>query len=118
MGDKQTMTKIGQGTRTSGGACSGVLRQVDSVKDVLGLLKQDVSEAILLTPTASATIMTPLFPRIKGVVCTTGGATSHVAIVAREFNLTCVMAADIDFEGQLEGARVNIDADGQIFLEG
>ncbi len=66
------MKKIGQGIVTSGNGCKGVLRVVESVADVLRLLKEDISDVILLTPTASATIMTPLFPRIIGVICTTG----------------------------------------------
>jgi len=117
MGDDRATIRIGRGNRTSGGACSGVLRRVESVSDVLRLLKEDVSGTILLTPTASATIMTPLFPRIRGVVCTTGGATSHVAIVAREFNLTCVMGVRFEFDGDPDGRPVRIDADGGIYLE-
>jgi len=111
------MKKIGQGIPTSGQGCHGVLRVVESVADVLRLLKDDMSNAILLTPTASATIMTPLFPRIKGVLCTTGGATSHVAIIAREFDLTCIMGVDFDYDGSLDGCTISIDAKGAIYLE-
>jgi phosphohistidine swiveling domain-containing protein len=111
------MVKIGQGNITSGGNCQGVLRVVESVEDVLRLMKEDISATILLTPTASATIMTPLFPRIKGVVCTTGGPTSHVAIVAREFDLACIMGAQFDFHGDLDGCAVSLNAEGEIFTE-
>jgi phosphohistidine swiveling domain-containing protein len=90
---------------------------VESVADVLGLLKEDVSDVVLFTPTASATIMTPLFPRIKAVVCTTGGETSHVAIVAREFNLPCIMGSEIDYDGELDGCIVNFNQEGEIFFE-
>jgi phosphoenolpyruvate-protein kinase (PTS system EI component) len=90
---------------------------VESVADVLGLLKDDVSDVVLFTPTASATIMTPLFPRIKGLVCTTGGETSHVAIVAREFNLPCIMGSEIDYDGELDGCIVNFNQEGEIFFE-
>ncbi len=111
------MEKIGQGNVTSGNGCQGVLRVVESVQDVLGLLKEDISDVILFTPTASATIMTPLFPRIKGVVCSTGGATSHVAIVAREFDLSCIMGAQFDYEGKLDGVDVSMNAEGEIFAQ-
>jgi len=111
------MVKIGQGNVTSGKGCQGVLRVVESVEDVLGLMKEDISNVILLTPTASATIMTPLFPRIKGVVCSTGGATSHVAIVAREFDLSCVMGVQFDFEGELDGCVIIMNVEGEIFAE-
>lgn len=111
------MVKIGQGNVTSGGDCQGVLRVVESVEDVFGLMKEDISEVILLTPTASATIMTPLFPRIKGVVCSTGGATSHVAIVAREFDLSCIMGVQFDYEGELDGCVISMNTEGDIFAE-
>ena len=111
------MVKIGQGNVTSGSGCQGVLRVVESVEDVLGLMKEDISDVILLTPTASATIMTPLFPRIKGVVCSTGGATSHVAIVAREFDLSCIMGVQFDYEGELDGCAIDMNAEGEIFAE-
>ncbi len=111
------MEKIGQGNVTSGSDCRGVLRLVESVADVLRLLKEDTSDVILLTPTASATIMAPLFPRIKGVVCTTGGATSHVGIVAREFDLACIMGAQLGDIAKLDGCAVSMNAQGEIFTE-
>ena len=111
------MVRVGQGNVTSGNGCRGTLRVVETVADVLGLLKEDVSEVVLYTPTASATIMTPLFPRIKGVVCSTGGETSHVAIVAREFNLPCIMGSEIEYDGALDGCIVNFNEEGEIFFE-
>ena len=111
------MVKIGQGNVTSGSGCRGVLRVVESVADVLGLMKEDISDVILFTPTASATIMTPLFPRIKGVVCSTGGATSHVAIVAREFDLSCAMGVQFDYQGELDGCAISMNVEGEIFVE-
>jgi phosphohistidine swiveling domain-containing protein len=111
------MEKIGQGNVTSGSGCEGVLRVVESVADVLRLLKEDLSNVILLTPTASATIMTPLFPRIIGVLCTSGGPTSHVAIVAREFDLSCVMGVEFSRAEALDGCAIHVNAQGEIFAE-
>lgn len=111
------MVKIGQGNVTSGKGCRGVLRVVESVADVLRLLKEDISDVILLTPTASATIMTPLFPRIIGVICTTGGATSHVAIVAREFDLACIMGVEFSQDVALDGCAISVNEQGEIFVE-
>ena len=111
------MKKIGQGNPTSGKGCQGVLRAVNDVPDVLRLLKEDLSEVILFTRSASATVVTPLFPRIKGVVCTTGGDTSHIAIVAREFDLACLMGAQLEFDGEIEGRSCHFDEEGELFLE-
>ncbi len=111
------MVRIGQGMLTSGNECRGTLRVVDSVADVLRLMKVDLSDVVIFTRAASATTVTPLFPKIKGIVCTAGGATSHLAIVAREFDLACVMGSQIDYEGKLDGRTVNFNPKGEIFLE-
>ena len=111
------MQKIGQGNVTSGQSCQGTLRVVESIPEVLQLMKEDLSEVVVFTREASATAVTPLFPKIKGVVCTLGGATSHLAIVAREFNLACIMGSDITYDGELDGRTVNFNSDGEIFLE-
>lgn len=111
------MIKIGQGNLTSGGECRGTLRVVENVADVLRLMKEDLVDAVLFTRAASVTAVTPLFPKIKGVICTQGGVTSHLAIVAREFDLPCVMGSEIGYEGELEGCAIYFDREGEIFAE-
>ncbi len=32
---------------------------------------------------------------LNGIVCTTGGAGSHLAIVSREFDIPCIMALEL-----------------------
>jgi phosphoenolpyruvate-protein kinase (PTS system EI component) len=111
------MQKIGKGMLTSGAECTGTLREVDSVPDVLRLMSTDLSDVILYMKSASVTAVTPLCAKIKGVICTAGGPTSHLAIVAREFDLPCVMASEIDFQGTLDGQTVTFNREGDIFLE-
>ena len=110
------MRKIGQGMLTSGGECSGTLRVVDTIQDVLRLMKGDLSDVILYMKAASVTTATPLFAKIRGVLCTTGGATSHLAIVAREFDLPCVMACQIDGDHPGDGQTVSFNRSGEVFL--
>lgn len=112
------MQTIGRGLVTSGGECRGTLRLVESIEDVLRLMKGDLSEVIVLTQSASATAITPLFPRIRGLVCTSGGPTSHLAIVAREFDLPCLMGSDIHFSDLLDGKPAMLTAGGEILVEG
>jgi len=111
------MVKIGQGNVTSGTGCRGALRVVENVPDVLALMKEDLSGVVIFTREASATAVAPLFPKIRGIVCTLGGATSHLAIVAREFDLACIMGSQIDLDGELDGCVIQFNADGEIFLE-
>ncbi|MGA9640284.1 MAG: PEP-utilizing enzyme [Terriglobales bacterium] len=110
------MQKLGRGMLISGAECTGVLRVVETVQDVIALMKTDVSNVILFTRSASATTVTPLFSRIKGVVCTAGGPTSHLAIVAREFDIPCVMASEIYYDGNLDLQNILINKEGEIFL--
>lgn len=107
--------KITQGLVASGAGCEGVIRRAAEVTEVLALMKEpDLSETILLTESATATAVVPLLSRVRGLVCTSGGITSHLAIVSREFGLPCVMAAPVDDPTALEGVRVVVEADGTV----
>lgn len=110
------MQKIGHGTLTSGRSGGGTVRLVDTVQDVLRLMKTDLAETILLTTAASATAVIPLFSRVKGVICTAGGATSHLAIVAREFDLPCIMGSELPGARELDGKDIAFNDQGEIFL--
>lgn len=108
------MAPIGKGEVVSGKGCEGVLHSATTVDEVFQLLKKpNLDEIILLTDSASATAVVPLLAKVKGVVCRSGGATSHLATVSREFGLACVMGAELQ-EDDLEGAHVVVHEDGQI----
>jgi len=111
------MRKIGEGESVSGHGAVGILRKVETIEDVLRLMETDLSETIVFTPSASVTAITPILPKIRGLICASGGFTSHLAIVAREFDLPCVMGSRIDDVEALEGHRVRFTAEGEIFLE-
>jgi rifampicin phosphotransferase len=60
---------------------------------------------------------TPLFAYAAGVVTDTGGATSHAAIVAREYGIPAVMGARGATERILDGQEILIDgAEGRVVL--
>jgi len=104
---------IGRGQLVSGSSVEGVLCRADDVQQVFALMKRpDLDEVILLTESASATAVVPLLAKVRGVVCRSGGMTSHLAIVAREFGLPCILGAEFDAEA--DGRRVVLNADGTI----
>jgi phosphohistidine swiveling domain-containing protein len=106
---------IGHGTTVSGGAVKGRLRTANTIDEVFALLQApDLEETIIITDSPSATAVVPLLARVKGVICRTGGLTSHLAIVCREFELACVVAADLPDATALEGTRGGILPDGSI----
>ena len=106
---------VGRGLVASGKGCVGVVRRASRVADVFALMKEpSLGETILLTEFATATAVVPLLGKVRGLVCTSGGITSHLAIVSREFGLTCLMAASIEDPEALEGVRVTLTEDGTI----
>jgi|FaiFalFF_MnMetaG_3_1042247.scaffolds.fasta_scaffold01018_6 phosphohistidine swiveling domain-containing protein len=112
------MRKIGEGEPTSGQGAVGILRKVETLEDVLRLMETDLSETIVFTPSASVTAVTPILPKIRGIICASGGFTSHLAIVAREFDLPCLMGSRLEEEvSAFEGRRIRFTAQGEIFLE-
>lgn len=108
------MEPIARGLLVSGTGCEGTVRCANTVGEVVALMQEDLGQTILLTDSPAATVVVPLLPRVCGLICRSGGTTSHLAIVSREFGLTCVMGASIDDPAVLEGARVAIGADGII----
>ncbi len=111
------MRKVGEGEPIGGRGAVGILRKVETIEDVLRVMETDLSETIVFTPSASVTAITPILPKIRGLICASGGVTSHLAIVAREFDLPCVMGGRVEGVEALEGRRVRFTAEGEIFLE-
>lgn len=106
---------VARGLVASGGGCEGVVRRAADVADVFALLQDpDLPETILLTESASATAIVPLLGRVRGLICTSGGITSHLAMVAREFGLSCLMAAEVEDPASLVGMRVVVAGDGTV----
>jgi phosphoenolpyruvate-protein kinase (PTS system EI component) len=106
---------MGRGELVNGAGVTGVLRRADTLEQVFALMKrEDLDETILLCESASASAVAPVLPRIKGLVCESGGATSHLAIIGREFNLTCLMSTRFDTDEDLDGATVEIGPEGTV----
>ena len=109
------MPAIGHGMKVSGTETEGVLRAANNTDQVFALMRHErLDEVILLTDSASATAVVPLLAKVRGVVCRSGGMTSHLAIVSREFGLPCIVGAEIEEPDGLEGRRVLLGADGSV----
>ena len=111
------MTVIGSGQVVSGKGAEGILCSADEIAQVLELMKRpDLDEVILLTQSAAATAVIPLLAKVRGIVCRSGGMTSHLAIVSREFGLPCIVGAELDDPAAADGKRVELAEDGSIRL--
>lgn len=105
----------GKGELTSGGAFTGIARDASDLKAVMALLDDPkLGETALIVNSSSATAVVPVLTRVRGIVCLSGGPTSHLALVARECSLPCVMGATIDADGPLDGRLLSVSDDGTI----
>lgn len=110
-------TPVGHGTLVSGGAFEGVAAAADDPADVVALVgRSDVNELVLIVASPSATALVPLMASVRGVICLGGGPTSHLALIAREFGLPCLMSAQIDSVEQVPGAMIRVAEDGGISI--
>jgi len=112
------MGVVGRGLVVSGSGCIGVGRTANEVEQVFALLKDPaLPETILLVESPAATAVVPLLSKVRGIVSSSGGMTSHLAIVSREFGLPCVMAAEVGDLAALDGRTLTISGEGVIAVD-
>jgi phosphoenolpyruvate-protein kinase (PTS system EI component) len=112
------MRVVAHGVLVAGEPGAGIFSTVEAIEDVLELLQAaDLDRRIIFIEQASVTNISPIISRVRGVISSAGGPTSHLAIVARGFQTTCVVAANMLVEpGELEGQEIAVAADGSVSL--
>jgi len=96
MGDR--MKKIGNGLSCSSNSeTKGELVYIQSIEDVINLF-DNATGKICLVKDAVTTTLGPILSDLSGVLCTSGSAGSHLAIVSREFEIPCIMALNLVIE--------------------
>ena len=86
------MRKVGEGLSCSiEDEVSGELVYIKSIEDVIALFDKAQGK-ICLVDDAGTTTLGPILSELSGVICTTGGPGSHLAIVSREFEIACIMS--------------------------
>ena len=116
------MKKIGDGLSCSTKSdVEGELIYIENINDVIDIF-DEVEEKICLVKDAGTRILGPILPDLKGVLCTTGGAGSHLATVSREFEIPCIMNLNIKNKElkELNGEKARISTDkenkGNLYL--
>ncbi|WP_338243645.1 PEP-utilizing enzyme [Aurantiacibacter hainanensis] len=89
-------------------ACNGVVegtaRVIKSVKEIDRIQQGDILVCQVTNPTWS-----PLFQKISAAVSDIGGSMSHMAIVAREYNLPAVVGTGNATQKIADGATIRVD---------
>jgi signal transduction protein with GAF and PtsI domain len=104
--------EIGTGTKVfDAPAVRGTWRRLDSPDDVLELMDTTAHGVVACVRDAGATFLAPIFDDLTAVVCLSGTPLSHIGIVSREYQVPCVMAAELS-EQPADGAEVEVDCSG------
>ena len=102
---------VGQGLISLKLTAEGELRYIKSIQEVVDLWKEGADGKIVLVDDAGTTTLSPILPKLAGVVCTSGALGSHLAIVTREFEIPALMGTNIEDPDALHGKRVRIEPD-------
>jgi len=103
--------KIGEGLSalfSSEAEVEGTVKEINSYSDSLELYENQPQNLVILLRTAGVTVIAPIISLIKGIICTSGGTSSHLAIISREYRIPCIMAARLDRDGGLDKMKVRL----------
>ncbi len=104
---------LARGARASGGVASGIIfRPLNP--DAIETIPEG---AILCVPNTSPRLA-GVMGLVRGVVAVVGSPTGHMATVAREFGVPCLIGVENAPSALLEGMLVTLDADAGVVYEG
>jgi phosphohistidine swiveling domain-containing protein len=90
------------------GEVRGVARWFNDTSDVLSIDDDDLDTTIAFVHKGGMTFLSPILPDLRGIVCTAGSRESHLAILSRESDVPCVLAAELTGE-IADGSTVVLD---------
>jgi hypothetical protein len=86
----------------------GTARYVSDVETVMEMLTEGVPEGtIAIIDDSGGTLTAPILGQFTGVVCLGGTVRSHLGILTREYNVPCLMNAQLDGLGN--GDRISVE---------
>ncbi len=103
--------KIGEGLNalfSSDAEVEGTVKEINSYSDSLKLYEDKPQNLVILLRTAGVTVLAPIISLIKGIICTCGGTSSHLAIISREYRIPCIMATKLDHDDDLDEKKVRL----------
>lgn len=93
------LNEVGTGvTLFVAGEVRGVARWFNDTSDVLSIDDDDLEDTVAFVNKGGMTFLSPILPDLRGIVCTAGSRESHLAILSRESDVPCVLAAKLSGE--------------------
>jgi len=77
------------------GTTTGTLKRFSSPQDVVASIDMDLGNTIAFVESGGTTFLSPILGRLAGVICRDGTLRSHLAIVSREFEVPCIVGAEM-----------------------
>ncbi|HEY1974867.1 MAG TPA: PEP-utilizing enzyme [Pseudonocardia sp.] len=74
---------------------TGMARWFHDTTDVLSIDDDDLEQTVAFVHKGGMTFLSPILPDLRGIVCTAGSRESHLAILCREADVPCVLAAEL-----------------------
>jgi phosphohistidine swiveling domain-containing protein len=108
--DEQGRPVLGTGDNVfrAKGDVSGTARYISDVERVMQMLTEGVPDAtIAIIDDSGGTLTAPILGQFTGVVCLGGTVRSHLGILTREYNVPCLMNAQLD--GLAEGDQITVE---------
>lgn len=87
---------------------TGIARYISDVDKVMEMLTGGVPErTVAIIDDSGGTLTAPILGNFTAVVCMGGTVRSHLGILTREYNVPCLMNADLD--GLADGDEVTVE---------
>lgn len=105
----RTLCGIGDNVVQGRADVTGIACYVRSAAQVIALMETGVPDgSIAIIDDSGGTLTAPILDRFAGLVCAGGTVRSHLGILAREYNIPCIM--NVRLAGVADGDRVRLES--------
>ena len=109
---KAMKRKILKGTSASPGIIQAKVYKIKNITKPV-----EPKPGFIIVTEFTTPVIAPAISQSKGIICTTGGLTSHAAIIAREFNIPCLVGVKGAMKKLKDKQLIILDADKEIIYE-
>jgi phosphoenolpyruvate-protein kinase (PTS system EI component) len=92
------------------------VRVIDGLEAILALMQdEEAQQCVAVTDAAGGSTVSTIIRHVRAIVSTIGGPNSHLVVVARDYNVPCVVGAgELDLGSLSDGTRMRIETSGAV----